>query len=146
MHTLITFPSLASATASSSCASLATTFFIRLFNVLLILPSIVAVAAGRKKKKNLLSTQGHNIGIKHGFSCINICQVPWEMLKTEAEGRTFQHLPRDLANVNASKNHVRSWRMLMHSKTMFDHYYCIKTENIFYISHYFLHYFVSPFY
>ena len=26
-----------------------------------------------------------NIGIKHGFSCINIRQVPWEVLKTEAE-------------------------------------------------------------
>ena len=26
------------------------------------------------------------IGIKHGFSCINIRQVPWEVLKTEAEG------------------------------------------------------------
>ena len=65
-----------------------------------------------------------NIGITHGFSCINIrqvpwevfkteaeCinirQVPWEVLKTEAEGRGFQHLPRDLANVNALKNHVR---------------------------------------
>ena len=47
-------------------------------------------------------------GIKHGFSCINIRQVPWEVLKTEAEGRGFQHLPRDLANVNAFKNHVRS--------------------------------------
>ena len=50
------------------------------------------------------------IGIKHGFSCINIRQVPWEVLKTEAEG-----------------------------------YYCIKTENICYISRYFLHYFVLPF-
>ena len=47
-----------------------------------------------------------NIGIKHGFSCINIRQVPWEVLKTEAKGRGFQHLPRDLANVNALKNHV----------------------------------------
>ena len=72
------------------------------------------------------------IGIKHGFSCINIRQVPWEVLKTEAEGRGFQHLPRDLANVNALK-------------TMFDRYYCIKTENISYIFRYFLHYFVSPF-
>ena len=27
---------------------------------------------------------------------------------------------------------------------MFDPYYCIKTENICYISRYFLHYFVSP--
>ena len=52
------------------------------------------------------------IGIKHGFSCINIRQVPWEVLKTEAEGRGFQHLPRDLANVNALKNPVRS--LLLH--------------------------------
>ena len=72
------------------------------------------------------------IGIKHGFSCINIRQVPWEVLKTEAEGRGFQHPPRDLANVNALK-------------TMFDCYYCIKTENICYISRNFLHYFVSLF-
>ena len=53
-----------------------------------------------------------NIGIKHGFSCINIRQVPWEVLKTVAEGRGFQHLPRDLVNVNALKNHVRS--LLLH--------------------------------
>ena len=43
------------------------------------------------------------------FQRINIRQVPWEVLKTAAEGRGFQHLPRDLANVNA-------W------KTMFDPY------------------------
>ena len=53
-----------------------------------------------------------NIGIKHGFSCINIHQVPREVLKTEAEGRGFQHLLRDLANVYALKNHVRS--LLLH--------------------------------
>ena len=47
-----------------------------------------------------------NIGIKHGFPCINVCQVPREMLKTEAVGRGFQHLPRDLANVNVLENHV----------------------------------------
>ena len=46
------------------------------------------------------------IGIKHGFSCINICQVPREVLKTEAGGRGFEPLPRDLENVNALKNHV----------------------------------------
>ena len=51
-------------------------------------------------------------GIKHGFSYINIRQVPWEVLKTKAEGRGFQHLPRNLANVNALKNHVRS--LLLH--------------------------------
>ena len=38
------------------------------------------------------------------FQCINIRQVPWEVLKTEAEGG-----PWDLAHVNA-------W------KTMFDPY------------------------
>ena len=72
------------------------------------------------------------IGNKHGFSCINIRQVPREVLKTEAGGRGFQHLPKDLANVRALKNNVRS--LLLH-----------KTENICYISRYFVHYFVSPF-
>ena len=38
------------------------------------------------------------------FQCINIRQVPWEVLKTAAFGLGFQHLPRDLANVNAWKN------------------------------------------
>ena len=70
-------------------------------------------------------SENHIIGIKHGFSCINIRQVPWEVLKTEAEGRGFQHLPRDLENINA--------------KRMFDRYYCIKPENICYISRFFLH-------
>ena len=67
------------------------------------------------------------------FQCINIRQVPWEVLKTAAFGLGFQHFPRDLANVNA-------W------KAMFYRYYCIKTESICYISRYFLYYFVSPFY
>ena len=46
------------------------------------------------------------------FSCINIRQVLREVLKTEAGGRGFQPLPRDLANVNALKKHVRS--LLLH--------------------------------
>ena len=33
------------------------------------------------------------IGIKHGFPCINVCQVPREMLKTEA-------------NVHVLENHI----------------------------------------
>ena len=37
------------------------------------------------------------------FQCINIRQVPVEVLKTEAGGLGFQHLPRDLENVNAWK-------------------------------------------
>ena len=49
------------------------------------------------------------IGIKHGFSYISIRQVPWEVLKTEAEGRGFQHLPRDLANVNAFA--IIAWKL-----------------------------------
>ena len=49
------------------------------------------------------------------FSCINIRQVPREVLKTEAGGCGFQQLPRDLANVNALKNHVRS--LLLHKTT-----------------------------
>ena len=43
------------------------------------------------------------------FQCINIHQVPREVLKTAASGLGFQHLPWDLTNVNA-------W------KTMFDPY------------------------
>ena len=57
-------------------------------------------------------TKRSNIGIKHGFSCINIHQVPREVLKNEARGLSFQHLPRDLANVNTLINHVRS--LLLH--------------------------------
>ena len=66
-----------------------------------------------------------NVGIKHGFSCIDIRQVPWEVLKTEAGGRGFQHLPRDLANVII-------FIMLLYYLYML--YYCIKTENICHIS------------
>ena len=67
----------------------------------------------KQRRGNEMSyNEGLIIGIKHGFSCINIRQVPWEVLKIEAEGRGFQHLPRDLANVNALKNHVRS--LLLH--------------------------------
>ena len=37
------------------------------------------------------------------FQCIYIRQVPWEALKTEAGGLGFQHLPGDLASVDACK-------------------------------------------
>ena len=52
------------------------------------------------------------IGIKHGFPCINVCQVPRKMLKTEAAGRGFQHLPGDLAIINVLENNV--WSLLLH--------------------------------
>ena len=37
------------------------------------------------------------------FQYINVCQVPREKLKTSDLGLGFQHLPWDLANVNAWK-------------------------------------------
>ena len=37
------------------------------------------------------------------FQCINIRQVPMEVLKTAASGFGFQHFPRNPANVNAWK-------------------------------------------
>ena len=53
------------------------------------------------------------------FQCINIHQIPWEVLKTEAFGLGFQHLPRDLANINAGK-------------TMFDPYNNVANVDLFY--------------
>ena len=47
-----------------------------------------------------------NIEIKHGFLCINVCQVPRELLKTEAEGRGFQQVPWHTANINVLVNNV----------------------------------------
>ena len=58
-----------------------------------------------------------------------------------SRGRCWKLRP-EAAVFNTS---LGTWRMLMHWKTMFDHYYCIKTENICYISRYFLHCFVLPF-
>ena len=58
-----------------------------------------------------------------------------------SHGRCWKPRPK-AAVFNTSQG---TWRMLMDWKTMFDRYYCIKTENICYISRYFLHYFVSPF-
>ena len=70
-----------------------------------------------------------NIGIKHCFSCINVCQVPREVSKTEAEGRVFQHLPRDLANVNVLENNIGS--LLLHNfNELFDNI-CEKGGTIF---------------
>ena len=91
-------------------------FFCNLVQILALFPKFLEMIFSflRVKQKN-------NIGIKHGFSCINIRQVPWEVLKTEAKGRSF----------NTSQG---TWGMLMHSKNMFSRYYCIKTENICYIS------------
>ena len=41
------------------------------------------------------------IAIEHVFQCVKIRKVPWDVLKSAAFGLGFQHLPRDLANVNA---------------------------------------------
>ena len=42
----------------------------------------------RMVQEGLLVPQGLT-GIKHGFLCINICQVPREVLKTEVEDQGF---------------------------------------------------------
>ena len=65
----------------------------------------------RSSQQSLTRSSRFVIEIKHGFSCINIRQVP-RVLKTEAYGLSFQHLLWDLVNVNALKNHVRS--LLLH--------------------------------
>ena len=38
--------------------------------------------------------------------------IPREVLKTEGEAWGFQHLPRDLVNVNEWQNHI--WSLLLH--------------------------------
>ena len=57
-----------------------------------------------------------NIGIKHGFSYIYVCQIPREVLKTEAEGRGFQQLSRDLAT-------FMFWKTMLENNV--DRCYCI---------------------
>ena len=44
-----------------------------------------------------------NIGIKHGFLCINICLAPREALKAEPERRGFQPSRWGPVDVNASE-------------------------------------------
>ena len=48
------------------------------------------------------------------FHCINIRHISWEVLKTAASGVGFQHLPRDLANVNAWKTMFDPYILLMY--------------------------------
>ena len=45
------------------------------------------------------------------FHALTFSKVPKEVLKTEAEGRGFQQLPRDLANVNVLEINV--WSLLL---------------------------------
>ena len=73
----------------------------------------------------------------HG--CIKESNMVFHAL-TFARSRGRWWKPRLEAEV--FNTHQGTWRMLMHWKTMFDRYY-LKTENICYISRYFLHYFVS---
>ena len=54
----------------------------------------------------MLTDSNYNIGIKHGFLCINICWALREMLKPEPERRGFQPLPSGRAYVNASEKRV----------------------------------------
>ena len=56
------------------------------------------------------------------FQCINIRQVPKEVLKTAASGLGFQHLQRDLANVNAWKTmfdpNIETQKMIQQKRTI----------------------------
>ena len=61
-----------------------------------------------------------NIGIKHGFLCINICWAPREMLKQEPERRGVQPLPGADGGWGGGGQ-----QMLMYQKSMFYRYYCI---------------------
>ena len=57
-----------------------------LLHVTVCFPSSFFSHSGRLYYVIVAVLGNFNIGIKHGFSCINIRQVPWEVLKTEAEG------------------------------------------------------------
>ena len=63
------------------------------------------------------------------------------LIFARSRGRCWKPRPK-AAVFNTSQG---TWRMSMHWKAMFGRYYCMKTENICYITRYFLHYFVSPF-
>ena len=71
------------------------------------------------------------------FLCINIRQVPWEVLKTAAFGLGFQHLPRDLANVNGlGFQHLpRDLANVNALKPMFDPYIIEKNKHLYIASH-----------
>ena len=51
-------------------------------------------------------TRLHNVGIKHIFSCINVCQVTLETLKPDGEARGFEHLPKGPGERNTFKNNA----------------------------------------
>ena len=73
-------------TVSTSCREreLVTLFFV--FNLCRCLFSFLPGAIGMIWfMVSLPAHHLYNIGIKHGFPCFNICQVPREVLKTEVE-------------------------------------------------------------
>ena len=72
------------------------------------------------------------IGIKHDFSFINIRKVLREVLKTEGEPSVF----------NTS---LRTLRMLMTDKIMFDRYYCINSKKTHRIEKMFAHFILQPY-
>ena len=63
------------------------------------------------------------------FKCINIRQVRWEVLKSAAFGLGFQHLPRDVANVNAWKTMFDPYIPAPHLYTHFTQLDPLKTED-----------------
>ena len=82
-----------------------------------------------------------NIWGKHDITTIWGSNMVFHALTfARSRGRCWKPRPE----VTIFNTSLGTWPILMHWKTMFDRY-CIKTENICYISSYFLHFFVSPF-
>ena len=64
----------------------------------------------------MLIDSNYNIGIKHGFLCINICWALREMLKSERN----PSLKGEGFNLSRAAQ-----QMLMHQKNVFDRFYYI---------------------
>ena len=83
-----------------------------------------------------------NLSLKAKYSSLYGSNMVFHALTfARSRGRCWKPRPK-AAVFNTSQG---TWQMLMHWKPMCDRYYCIKSENICYISRYFLQYFVSPF-
>ena len=82
---------------------------IRIFSVRMTTPWVLSYSlnAQRRLWSHRADAQAY---LESSLSCINVRQVPSEVLNTQIEGSGFHHLPRDRANDNALKNHV--WSLL----------------------------------
>ena len=95
----------------------------------------------KNARQNTRSKRANITAYRHAYLIFSGSNMNFHALTfARSQGRCWK--PRPEAAV--FKTSLGTCRMLMHWKTMFGSYYCIKSENICYISRYFLHYFVSP--